>query len=118
MTLSTHCTKDALESIFATAQKAEFMGIISAYREHKIINGKTQPLSEQENYYRHKFLGLMLNERDIDCASFCALSRKQDLSSTSAQGQKVDSKAGADSKAGQKVDLGVKIKQGVRKWIL
>ncbi len=76
MTLSTHYTKDALESIFATAQKAEFMGIISAYREHKIINGKTQPLSEQENYYRHKFLGLMLNERDIDCASFCALSRK------------------------------------------
>ena len=102
MTLSTHYTKDALESIFATAQKAEFMGIISAYREHKIINGKTQPLSEQENYYRHKFLGLMLNERDIDCASFCALSRKQDLSSTSAQGQKVDS--GLDSKAGQKVD--------------
>lgn len=108
MTLSTHYTKDALESIFATAQKAEFMGIISAYREHKIINGKTQPLSEQENYYRHKFLGLMLNERDIDCASFCALSRKQDLSSTSAQGQKVDSRAGvesgADSGAGSKVD--------------
>ena len=108
MTLSTHYTKDALESIFATAQKAEFMGIISAYREHKIINGKTQPLSEQENYYRHKFLGLMLNERDIDCASFCALSRKQDLSSTSAQGQKVDSRAGVDSrvdsKAGSKVD--------------
>lgn len=95
MTLSTHYTKDALESIFATAQKAEFMGIISAYREHKIINGKTQPLSEQENYYRHKFLGLMLNERDIDCASFCALSRKQDLSSTLAQGQKVDSGAGS-----------------------
>ena len=92
MTLSTHYTKDALESIFATAQKAEFMGIISAYREHKIINGKTQPLSEQENYYRHKFLGLMLNERDIDCASFCALSRKQDLSHTSAQEQKVDSR--------------------------
>lgn len=91
MTLSTHYTKDALESIFATAQKAEFMGIISAYREHKIINGKTQPLSEQENYYRHKFLGLMLNERGIDCASFCALSRKQDLSHTSAQEQKVDS---------------------------
>ena len=108
MTLSTHYTKDALESIFATAQKAEFMGIISAYREHKIINGKTQPLSEQENYYRHKFLGLMLNERDISCASFCALSRKQDLSSTSAQEQKVDSRAGADSGldsgAGQKVD--------------
>ncbi len=108
MTLSTHYTKDALESIFATAQKAEFMGIISAYREHKIINGKTQPLSEQENYYRHKFLGLMLNERDIDCASFCALSRKQDLSSISAQEQKVDSRAGADSRvdsgAGQKVD--------------
>lgn len=108
MTLSTHYTKDALESIFATAQKAEFMGIISAYREHKIINGKTQPLSEQENYYRHKFLGLMLNERDIDCASFCALSRKQDLSSTSAQEQKVDSRAGVDSgvesKAGSKVD--------------
>ena len=108
MTLSTHYTKDALESIFATAQKAEFMGIISAYREHKIINGKTQPLSEQENYYRHKFLGLMLNERDISCASFCALSRKQDLSSTSAQGQKVDSRAGADSrvdsKAGSKVE--------------
>ena len=108
MTLSTHYTKDALESIFATAQKAEFMGIISAYREHKIINGKTQPLSEQENYYRHKFLGLMLNERDIDCASFCALSRKQDLSSTSAQEQKVDSRArvdsGLDSRAGQKVD--------------
>ena len=95
MTLSTHYTKDALESIFATAQKAEFMGIISAYREHKIINGKTQPLSEQENYYRHKFLGLMLNERGIDCASFCAVSRKQDLSSTSAQGQKVDSGAGS-----------------------
>ena len=108
MTLSTHYTKDALESIFATAQKAEFMGIISAYREHKIINGKTQPLSEQENYYRHKFLGLMLNERGIDCASFCALSRKQDLSSTSAQEQKVDSGAGVDSgvdsKAGSKVD--------------
>lgn len=108
MTLSTHYTKDALESIFATAQKAEFMGIISAYREHKIINGKTQPLSEQENYYRHKFLGLMLNERDIACASFCALSRKQDLSSTSAQEQKVDSRAGVDSgvesKAGSKVD--------------
>lgn len=108
MTLSTHYTKDALESIFATAQKAEFMGIISAYREHKIINGKTQPLSEQENYYRHKFLGLMLNERGIDCASFCALSRKQDLSSTSAQEQKVDSRAGADSGldsgAGSKVD--------------
>lgn len=104
MTLSTHYTKDALESIFATAQKAEFMGIISAYREHKIINGKTQPLSEQENYYRHKFLGLMLNERDIDCASFCALSRKQDLSSTSAQEQKVDSRAGVESKAGSKVD--------------
>lgn len=108
MTLSTHYTKDALESIFATAQKAEFMGIISAYREHKIINGKTQPLSEQENYYRHKFLGLMLNERGIDCASFCALSHKQDLSSTSAQEQKVDSRAGADSgldsKAGSKVD--------------
>lgn len=95
MTLSTHYTKDALESIFATAQKAEFMGIISAYREHKIINGKTQPLSEQENYYRHKFLGLMLNEGDIACASFCALSRKQDLSSTSAQEQKVDSRAGS-----------------------
>lgn len=95
MTLSTHYTTDALESIFATAQKAEFMGIISAHREHKIINGKTQPLSEQENYqhnfWRHKFLGLMLNERDIACASFCALSRKQDLSSTSAQEQKVDS---------------------------
>lgn len=104
MTLSTHYTKDALESIFATAQKAEFMGIISAYREHKIINGKTQPLSEQENYYRHKFLGLMLNERDIDCASFCALSRKQDLSSTSAQEQKVDSRAGVESKAESKVD--------------
>ena len=104
MTLSTHYTKDALESIFATAQKAEFMGIISAYREHKIINGKTQPLSEQENYYRHKFLGLMLNERDISCASFCALSRKQDLSSTSAQGQKVDSRV--DSGAGSKVDSG------------
>ena len=81
MTLSTHYTKDALESIFATAQKAEFMGIISAYREHKIINGKTQPLSEQENYYRHKFLGLMLNERGISCVSFCAVSKtlyKQD----------------------------------------
>lgn len=91
MTLSTHYTKDALESIFATAQKAEFMGIISAYREHKIINGKTQPLSEQENYYWHKFLGLMLNERDIACASFCALSRKQDLGDISAQEQKVDS---------------------------
>ena len=108
MTLSTHYTKDALESIFATAQKAEFMGIISAYREHKIINGKTQPLSEQENYYRHKFLGLMLNERGIDCASFCALSRKQDLSHTSAQEQKVDSRArvdsGVESKAGSKVD--------------
>lgn len=108
MTLSTHYTKDALESIFATAQKAEFMGIISAYREHKIINGKTQPLSEQENYYRHKFLGLMLNERGISCASFCALSRKQDLSSTSAQEQKVDSRAGVDSGvdsgAGSKVD--------------
>lgn len=91
MTLSTHYTKDALESIFATAQKAEFMGIISAYREHKIINGKTQPLSEQENYYRHKFLGLMLNERGIACASFCALSRKQDLGDISAQEQKVDS---------------------------
>lgn len=101
MTLSTHYTKDALESIFATAQKAEFMGIISAYREHKIINGKTQPLSEQENYYRHKFLGLMLNERDIDCASFCALSRK---ASSHASGQKVDSRAGVDSGAGSKVD--------------
>lgn len=92
MTLSTHYTKDALESIFATAQKAEFMGIISAYREHKIINGKTQPLSEQENYYRHKFLGLMLNERGIACASFCALSRK--TSSQTSQ-QKVESKAGS-----------------------
>lgn len=95
MTLSTHYTTDALESIFATAQNAEFMGIISAYREHKIINGKTQPLSEQENYqhnfWRHKFLGLMLNERDIACASFCALSRKQDLGNISAQEQKVDS---------------------------
>lgn len=105
MTLSTHYTKDALESIFATAQKAEFMGIISAYREHKIINGKTQPLSEQENYYRHKFLGLMLNERGIACASFCALSRK--ASSQTSQ-QKVDSGAGVDSgvesRAGSKVD--------------
>lgn len=109
MTLSTHYTTDALESIFATAQKAEFMGIISAYREHKIINGKTQPLSEQENYqhnfYRHKFLGLMLNERDIACASFCALSRK---ASSHTSGQKVDSGAGVDSgvesKAGSKVD--------------
>lgn len=101
MTLSTHYTKDALESIFATAQKAEFMGIISAYREHKIINGKTQPLSEQENYYRHKFLGLMLNERGIACASFCALSRK--TSSQTSQ-QKVDSRAGVESKAGSKVD--------------
>lgn len=27
MTLSTHYTKDALESIFATAQNAEFMGL-------------------------------------------------------------------------------------------
>lgn len=105
MTLSTHYTKDALESIFATAQKAELMGIISAHREHKIINGKTQPLSEQENYYRHKFLGLMLNERGIACASFCALSRK--TSSQTSQ-QKVDSRAGVDSgvesKAGSKVD--------------
>lgn len=105
MTLSTHYTKDALESIFATAQKTEFMGIISAYREHKIINGKTQPLSEQENYYRHKFLGLMLNERGIACASFCALSRK--ASSQTSQ-QKVDSGAGVDSgvesRAGSKVD--------------
>lgn len=105
MTLSTHYTTDALESIFATAQKAEFMGIISAYREHKIINGKTQPLSEQENYqhnfWRHKFLGLMLNERDIACASFCALSRK---ASSHTSGQKVDSGAGVESKAGSKVD--------------
>lgn len=105
MTLSTHYTTDALESIFATAQKAEFMGIISAYREHKIINGKTQPLSEQENFYRHKFLGLMLNERDIACASFCALSHK---ASSHTSGQKVDSGAGVDSgvesKAGSKVD--------------
>ena len=92
MTLSTHYTKDALESIFATAQKAEFMGIISAHREHTITDEKNQPISERENYYRHKFLGLMLNERGIDCASFCALSRKQDLSSTSAQEQKVDSR--------------------------
>lgn len=103
MTLSTHYTTDALESIFATAQKAEFMGIISAYREHKIINGKTQPLSEQENYqhnfWRHKFLGLMLNERDIACASFCALSHK---ASSHTSGQKVDS--GVESKAGSKVD--------------
>lgn len=103
MTLSTHYTTDALESIFATAQKAEFMGIISAYREHKIINGKTQPLSEQENYqhnfWRHKFLGLMLNERDIACASFCALSHK---ASSHTSGQKVDS--GVESKAGSKLD--------------
>ena len=91
MTLSTHYTKDALESIFATAQNAEFMGIISAYRTYKMINGKKQAISEQENFYRHKFLGLMLNERGISCVSFCAVSRKQDLSSTLAQGQKVDS---------------------------
>ena len=108
MTLSTHYTKDALESIFATAQNAEFMGIISAYREHKIINGKTQPLSEQENYqhnfWRHKFLGLMLNERDIACASFCTLSHK---ASSHTSGQKVDSRAGVDSGAGQKVESGL-----------
>lgn len=100
MTLSTHYTKDALESIFATAQNAELMGIISAHREHTITDEKDQPLSEQENFYqhnfwRHKFLGLMLNERGISCTSFCALSRKQDLSSTLAQGQKVDSGAGS-----------------------
>lgn len=109
MTLSTHYTTDALESIFATAQKAEFMGIISAHREHTITDEKDQPLSEQENYqhnfWRHKFLGLMLNERDIACASFCALSRK---ASSHTSGQKVDSGAGVDSgvesKAESKVD--------------
>lgn len=96
MTLSTHYTKDALESIFATAQNAEFIGIISAHREHTITDEKDQPISEQENYqhnfWRHKFLGLMLNERGISCASFCALSKtlcEQDNSS--AQEQKVDS---------------------------
>lgn len=110
MTLSTHYTKDALESIFATAQKAEFMGIISAHREHTITDEKDQPISERENFYqhnfwRHKFLGLMLNERGIACASFCALSRK--ASSQTSQ-QKVDSGAGVDSgvesRAGSKVD--------------
>lgn len=108
MTLSTHYTTDALESIFATAQNAEFMGIISAYRE-QITDEKDQPISEQENYqhnfWRHKFLGLMLNERDIACASFCALSRK---ASSHTSGQKVDSGAGVDSgvesKAESKVD--------------
>lgn len=33
----------------------------------------------------------MLNEMGIACASFCALSRKQDLGNISAQEQKVDS---------------------------
>ena len=106
MTLSTHYTKDALESIFATAQNAELMGIISAHREHTITDEKDQPISERENFYqhnfwRHKFLGLMLNERGIACASFCALSRK--TSSQTSQ-QKVDSRAGVESKAGSKVD--------------
>ena len=108
MTLSTHYTTDALESIFATAQNAEFMGIISAHRR-QITDEKDQPISEQENYqhnfWRHKFLGLMLNERDIACASFCALSHK---ASSHTSVQKVDSGAGVDSgvesKAGSKVD--------------
>lgn len=98
MTLSTHYTKDALESIFATAQNAEFMGIISAYRTYKMINGKKQAISEQENFYRHKFLGLMLNERGISCVSFCAVSKtlyKQD--NNSAQEQNTDSSLQGDT---------------------
>lgn len=109
MTLSTHYTKDALEPIFATAQNAEFMGIISAHREHTITDEKDQPISERENYqhnfWRHKFLGLMLNERDISCASFCALSKtlcEQDNSS--AQEQNVDSSPSSSSRTGSKYE--------------
>lgn len=109
MTLSTHYTKDALESIFATAQNAEFMGIISAHREHTITDEKHQPISEQENYYqhnflRHKFLGLMLNERGIDCASFYASSRKQDLGDISTQEQNADSSPSSSPHTGSKYE--------------
>lgn len=104
MTLSTHYTTDALESIFATAQKADYMGIISAYRAYKTINGKKQPISEQENYqhnfWQHKFLGLMLNERGIACVSFCAVSKtlcEQDLGNISQLKQNADSSPQSDT---------------------
>lgn len=76
MITATYYTKEGLAEIFQTAQNASFMGIVSAYKPHRIINGKKQPISEEENYYRHKFLGLMLNEKGIACASFCALSSR------------------------------------------
>lgn len=76
MITATYYTKEGLAEIFQTAQKASFMGIISAYKPYRIINGKKQPISEEENYYRHKFLGFMLNEKGIACVSFCALSSR------------------------------------------
>lgn len=95
MITATYYTKEGLAEIFQTAQNASFMGIVSAYKPYRIMNGKKQPVSEEENYYRHKFLGLMLNEKGIACASFCALSLRAsgDSSLDSSVESRLDSQA-------------------------